>query len=187
MALYIDANAQAPHCLHFFEISIRGLNTKGETLPLYGELVAVREDLGGAGADRFAVIPADYLLDLPGHPSPPESIPKIDPAPAADFLKGTYQTERRQKCQEERQHFVEVCRDYLQKSYNARLRAAQDRVMALRARETGSPEVAIARQRAENDLADLERSHKERLAGLERLAIARPGPSCGERLCCARY
>ena len=48
--------------------------------------------------------------------------------------------------------------------------------MALRAREQESPEVALARQRAENDLADLERMKKERLAGLERLSIARHGP-----------
>lgn len=176
MALYVDANAQTPHCLHFFEISIRGLNTKGENQPLHGELVAVREDLPGVGDARFTVVPADCLVDLPAHPTPPEFMPKIDASSASDFLKGTYQTERRQKCQEERQHFVEVCRDYLQKSYDARLRASQNRVMALRARETESPEVAIARQRAENDLADLQRSHKERLAGLDRLAIARHGP-----------
>ena len=36
--------------------------------------------------------------------------------------------------------------------------------------------VAIARQRAENDLADLQRTQKERMAGLDRLAIARHGP-----------
>ncbi len=36
--------------------------------------------------------------------------------------------------------------------------------------------VALARQRAENDLADIGRSQKERMAGLDRLAIARHGP-----------
>src|SRR5262249_5919467 len=36
--------------------------------------------------------------------------------------------------------------------------------------------VAIARQRAENDLADLTRTRAERLAGLERLGIAKHGP-----------
>ena len=46
----------------------------------------------------------------------------------------------------------------------------------LRAREKESPEVSLARQRAENDLADLERLKKERLAGLDRLIIARHGP-----------
>jgi hypothetical protein len=48
--------------------------------------------------------------------------------------------------------------------------------MSLRVREQLSPEVAIARQRAENDLADLERTRTERLAGLDRLMIVKHGP-----------
>jgi Protein NO VEIN, C-terminal len=69
-----------------------------------------------------------------------------------------------------------VCRDYLQQSFDARVRAAQDRVMNLKAREMHEPDVAIARQRAENDLADLTRTRIERLAGLQRLTIAKHGP-----------
>ena len=46
----------------------------------------------------------------------------------------------------------------------------------MRAREAGSPEVAVARQRAENEYTDLQRTQKERMAGLDRLAIARHGP-----------
>jgi len=45
-----------------------------------------------------------------------------------------------------------------------------------RAREAMSPELSLARQRAENDLADLERTRKERMEGLERLRLARHGP-----------
>jgi hypothetical protein len=46
----------------------------------------------------------------------------------------------------------------------------------LRAREATAPEVALARQRAENDYQDLERTHRERLAGLDRLTVVRHGP-----------
>ncbi|MHC1763625.1 MAG: helicase-related protein [Verrucomicrobiia bacterium] len=177
IAVYVDAAAQVPYCLHFFEITVRGQNTKGDSLNLYGEVIAVRDDFSGGAADRFAVVPADCLLDLPAHPAPPASIAPVDPGPAMDFIKSTYQSERRQLCQEERLHFVQVCRDYLQKSFDARIRAAQDRVMALRQREQlGATEVAIARQRAENDLTDLKRTRQERMAGLDRLAIARTGP-----------
>jgi len=218
---------------------------------------------------RFSVVPADVLLDLPVHPSPPASVHRFDAAPAADFLKATYQTERREACQKERQRFVAVCRDYLEQSFTARVRAAQNRVMALRAREAASPDlpaprpnvfivyaiecedgslyigqtqdlsrrwdehrsgqvkwtaghvpvriahfeevrtheeaakreddlktgfgrkwlkdlvtsgrsrqagIALARQRAENDLADLRRTRQERLDGLKRLEVARHGP-----------
>ena len=48
--------------------------------------------------------------------------------------------------------------------------------MSLRGREATSPEIALARQRAENDLADLERTRRERLEGLTRLMLAKHGP-----------
>src|SRR5271157_4653310 len=175
VGVFVDTNSDAPYYLHFFEMAVRGQNTKGEVQTLLGELVAVREELSNA-EDRFSVVPADNLLDLPAHPAAPENIEPEDSNAAADFLKSTYQTQRRGECQQERQHFIQVCRDYLQQSFDARIRAAQDRVMGLRARESRDPDIAIARQRAENDLADLERTRTERLAGLQRLTLAKHGP-----------
>jgi superfamily II DNA or RNA helicase len=175
VGVFVDTNSDTPYKLHFFEMAVRGQNTKGEVQTLLGELVAVREELSSAET-RFSVIPADTLLDLPAHPAAPENLVPEDTSQPADFLKSTYQTERRTQCQQERQHFVQVCRDYLQQSFDARVRAAQDRVMNLRAREMREPDVAIARQRAENDLADLTRTRIERLAGLERLTLAKHGP-----------
>ncbi len=178
IAVYADEESEVPYRLHFFEVTIRGQNSKGETVPLHGELVAVREELAGptTGSRRFSVVPADSLLDLPPHGAPPQSLAMFDPAEAADFLKVTYQMELRGRCQEERRRFVDVCRDYLARSFEARIRASQDRVMKLRARETAQPEVAIARQRAENELADLERTRRDRLAGLDRLTLVKHGP-----------
>lgn len=88
----------------------------------------------------------------------------------ARFWGVGYQSSRRHLCQEDRRQFVQVCRDYLLKSFDVRIRAVQDRVMAPRQRENlGSPEVALARQRAENDLSDLKRIRRERMARLDRL------------------
>ncbi|MBI5446671.1 MAG: DUF3883 domain-containing protein [Deltaproteobacteria bacterium] len=178
VAVYTDEAADRPYRLHFFEISIRGLTTKGQPHTLLGELVAVREELGAttSASDRFSVVPADALFDLPSFPAPPETRDAFDPAEVSDFLKGSYQMEARARCAAERSHFVTVCRDYLVKSFDARVRSAQDRVMALRFREATEPEVALARQRAENDLADLQRTRAERLEGLDRLMIVRHGP-----------
>jgi superfamily II DNA or RNA helicase len=178
IGVYVDEESEVAYRLHFFEVSIRGQNSKGEHQTLHGEMVAVREELTGptTGTGRFSIVPADSLLDLPPHPEPPSSLALFNATAAADFIKITFQMELRGRCQEERRHFVDICRDYLTRSFDARIRAAQDRVMALRMRETSQPEVAIARQRAENELTDLARTRRERLTGLDRLILVKHGP-----------
>ncbi len=114
--MFVDTNSDVPYKLHFFEMAVKGQNTKGEVQTLLGELVAVREELSSA-EERFSVVPADTLLDLPAHPAAPENLEPEDATSAADFLKSTYQTQRRGECQQERQHFIQVCRDYLQQSF----------------------------------------------------------------------
>jgi len=178
-AVYLDPVSEVAYRLHFFELAVRGETTRGEAQALHGELVAVREELNAQGFpanERFSVVPADCLLDLPAHTSPPESMEPVEVQAASDFLKSTYQMTVRERCQEDRRHFVNICRDYLERSFDARIRAAQDRVMSLRIREASSPETALARQRAENDLADMERTRRERMDGLNRLLISRHGP-----------
>ena len=178
-AVYADPLAETPYRLHFYEISVRGQTTRGEATALHAELIAVREEMGEGAlhTDRYRIVPADTLIDLPAHPAPPDTLPTIDPGPIGDYVKATVQMERRQTAQDERRRYAEVARDYLKRSFDARVRAAQDRVMGLRAREHKEPEVALARQRAEQDLADLERTQRERLAGVERLRVARHGPA----------
>jgi hypothetical protein len=176
--IFLDNFTEYPYRLHFFEMTIRGQDSKGTAQPLFGEVVAIREELKNSfNQDKtFSVVPADSLFDFPSHPNPPLDIPIIDPKPAADFLKTSYQMERRLQCQEERKHYADVCREYLEKTFFERIRKAQDRVFELRLREEESPDMTLARQRAENDLIDLERIKSERFAGLDRLIIARPGP-----------
>ena len=177
-AVYVDPLGETPYRLHFYEISIRGQTTGGESTTIHAELVALREEIGEGidAARRYGVVPADALIDLPAHPHPPATLPEIDQGPIGDHVKATIQMERRREAQAERGHYADVAREYLEKSFAARVRASQDRVMGLRAREPKEPEVTLARQRAEQDLADLERTQRERLAGIARLRIARHGP-----------
>ena len=184
-AVYVDAAADAPYRLHFYEIAIRGQSLGGSALVVHAELVAVREEKG-AGGDEYAgtasdagcrVVPADALLDLPAHPQPPTAFPEVDRRPIDDYVKATVQMERRLRAQAERGRYADVARAYLEKSFTARRRAAQDRVMALRVRERSEPQVALARQQAERELEDLQRTHAGRLAGIERLRVARHGPA----------
>ena len=177
-AVYVDSMTAGPYRLHFYEITVRGQTTKGEATTILAELAAVREEVaeGVAGAERFGLVPADVLIDLPEHPHPPETLSEIDYGPVSDYVKTTVQMERRSAARDERGRYGDVAHDYLQRSFDARVRAAQDRVMRLLHRESKEPEMALARQRAEQDLADLDRTRQERLAGVDRLRVARHGP-----------
>jgi hypothetical protein len=133
-------------------------------------VVAVREEAGA-----FTVVPADVLVDLsPYSPAPASSV--IDWQPAADHLKTSYQLELRQRCQQERRQFAAVVRDYLERSFTARINRAQERCMSLLAEAGDHPEYKLAADEARRHLDDLDRSRQERLAGLDRLQIARTGP-----------
>src|SRR4029434_7893106 len=81
-ALYVDATAETPCRIHFFEISVRGQNTKGENQTLHGELVSVLEEVTRGAGEKFSVVPADCLLDLPAHPDAPKYIGRLDSGPA---------------------------------------------------------------------------------------------------------
>ncbi len=177
-AVYMDSMAAVPYRLHFYEITIRGQTTQGDAMTIHAELAAVREEAAEtmAGTERFQVVPADILIDLAEHPHPPEALPGIDFGTVSDYVKTTVQMERRSVARDERSRYAEVTHDYLKKSFDARVRAAQDRVMRLKAREPAEPEVALARQQAEQGLTDLERARQERITGVDRLRVARHGP-----------
>ena len=177
-AVYLDPAAETPYRLHFYEIALRGQSPGGAAATVHAELAAVREeiDTGAAGGGPYCAVPADVLIDLPAHPQPPATLPAVDRGPIDDYVKATVQMARRRAAQAERGRYADVARAYLEKSFAARRRAAQNRVMALLGRERSEPQVALARQRAERDLEDLQRTHAGRLAGIERLRVARHGP-----------
>ena len=170
-AFYIDPLSRDPYRLHFFEISIRGKDTRGNDVPLHGELVTVREQRG-----QFEVVPSDILLNLPPHPNPSAGIELVDTQPASDFLKSTYQLDCRAHCQKERQHFAQVCREYLERSFNARIKRAQERAMLLAADAATKPDYKLTADEARKQVEDLQRAMAERMDGLKRLGIARTGP-----------
>src|SRR5260370_4190471 len=65
-AIFMDPKAPAPYRLHFFEISVKGKDSRGSDVSLYAEVVAIREESG-----LLEVLPADVLIDLPPHPHHP--------------------------------------------------------------------------------------------------------------------
>lgn len=188
LAAFVDGTTAQPYFIHFLEVEIRGeAPTSSEPVTLHAEVIAVREEPTMRDNDplRFTIVPADTCHDLaPLSETEQErysafSLPPstFSSTPAVDFVRTGYQLEARRRVQHERQQYAQIVRDYLTRSFEARIRATENRVMSLRAREIGGEsEVALARQRAEQDLADLNRTRDERLGGLDRLAITRPGP-----------
>jgi len=171
IGFYVDPFSERPYQLHFFEISIRGKDTRGNDVPLHGELVAVCEQDGG-----FEVVPADLLLNLPAHPSPPERVDRINTQAASDFLKSSYQLEYRSRCQRERERIARICREYLERSFDVRIKRAQERAMLLAAEVSTKPEYKLAADEARKQVEELQRAREERFTGLKRLQIARTGP-----------
>jgi superfamily II DNA or RNA helicase len=181
MAVFVDPSATEPYHIHFLEMEIRGNSRRsGDTATLHAELVAVKERAcpeQGLGDSEFTVMAPDALHDLVPHPNPTAQLPPADTSKAVDFLRSSYQLSACDRCRDERRQFAKVCEDYLRSSFDMRVRVAQDRVMKLRGRvAAGESEAQLALRDAENDLADLERTRKERLEGLSRLAVARTGP-----------
>jgi hypothetical protein len=170
-AFFLDPQAADPYRLHFFEITIKGLDSRGAEVPVHAEVVGVREEAG-----KCDVVSADLLVDLSPYPNAPTEASTVDWQPAADRLKTSYQLDLRQRCQQERKQFAAVVRDYLERSFTARINRAQERCMSLLAEAGDRPEYKLASDEARRHLEDLERSRQERLAGLDRLQIARTGP-----------
>ncbi len=180
IGFYLDPMATEPYRLRLFEISIRGKDSRGNDVPLHGELVAVREHLPARGAQaargQFEIVPSDILLNLPPHPNPPAVAEPVATQAASDYLKTTYQLEWRARCQEERQRFARICRECLERSFEARINRAQQRAMAFMAEATHKPEFKLAADEARKYVEELERARTERLAGLSKLEITRTGP-----------
>ena len=176
VAIYTDPLATSPYRIHLLELSIRGQNPHGENATLYGELVGIREDTNAPPDQRFEILEPEYLLNLPPHTSPPDRVDPIDPQPAMDHLKSTYQLECREQCQKEREQYVTICRDYLEKSFKARIDRAQGRAMQLGAKASGSSDFKLAFDEARKLADDLQRQRRLRLSGLDKLAVARTGP-----------
>jgi hypothetical protein len=171
VSFYLDPLASSPYRFHSFEISIKGKDARGRDATLFGELVTVREEAG-----IFEVVPGDLILNLLPHPHLPAEVGTVDWQSAADFLKGGYQLECRARCQEERQRYTQIIREYLENSFRVRLNKAQEQAMRLLGEAGRKPEYKLAADEASRRVKELERDRGDRLAGLERLTVARTGP-----------
>ena len=99
-AVYVDAAAESPYLLHFYEITVRGQTTAGAAATIRGELICVRENPGETDAcsNCYGDVPADVLIDLPAHPKPPEDIAGDRPGPYQRLREVDGPNEAAQRC-----------------------------------------------------------------------------------------
>jgi len=171
IGVYVDPIATAPYKLHFFEMSIVGKNSRGDNVTVHAEVAAVREEAG-----QFEVVSSDILLNFPVHPNPPSEIDPLDIQPASDYLESRYQMECRARCQNERKEHARICREYLEKSFEARVKRAQERAMLLQGEVVSKPEYKLTADEAMRQVDELQRQRQDRMEGLNRLELARTGP-----------
>jgi superfamily II DNA or RNA helicase len=166
-----DPDAVSPYLLHFFEIRLVGDYPSPNTV-LHAELVAIREQDG-----RFEETPPECLHDLAPYTGETPDLPPVDPRRVEDFVRTTVQLSRRSKALWENTRQWEIVRSSLERSFEARILAAQRHAMSLRARyEEGQKEVELALREAEKEVESLERMRDQKLSSLDGLRVVRAGP-----------
>lgn len=165
-AVFLDLNTSEPYWVHFLEFSI----VDGKGNPIYKELSAVRENKDG---ERF-LIPPDIIHNLAPYPEKIENLPEFEIEKVKDYLMVNYQLEKRQEMLKERQETAKIVKEYLEKSFDARIYATENKIMEGKARAIEGGQVDIAR--LEKELEDLHRAKAEKIKNIDDTTIVRNGP-----------
>lgn len=169
-APFIEPDAKLPYFLHFFEFQLIGDYPKPNTA-LIAFLIAIRQE-----GEKLQVVPPDAIHDLTPLDSQDVSIPSFDTKIGENFVRSTIQLEKRKQLLGERTRQAKIIEEYIRKSFDERLWAAQKRAMELKARyESGEREVELALREAEREVENIESQSFDRLEGLNRLRIVRAG------------
>ena len=163
---YIDIAASEPYWIHFFEFSL--LDGNGRII--YKELSAVKEGLHG----EYEIVPPDIIHDLAPYRDYIKNIPNFNLDKAKNYLIVETQLNKRKEYLQERARRSDLIKDYLEKSYNARIFALQARIMNARAEQLEGKEVDTTKM--EKELEDLERRKEEKIKNAEKIKIVREGP-----------
>jgi len=165
-AVFLDINTTQPYWIHFLSFSI--VDAKGN--PIYEELSAIKETRNG----KYLLIPPDIIHDLAPYPKSIEKIPEFDIEKVKDYLMAEYQLEKRKEILKERQRRAKIIKEYLEKSFDARIFALESRIMEAKAREINGEQIDI--ERLERERENLIKLKDEKLRNIDELKIVRNGP-----------
>jgi len=174
-AVFIDADADAPYRLHFFEVQVSGQQHQGRDTVLKAQLCAISESAG-----EFALVSPDCLHDLaPSSAAIPIAIQSPTPQEqqqVEDWLKVKVQFPMMNQSRQQRSSELQIRQDYLKQAMESKIREEQSKQMKLAAKVTAGDETyRVSRDNAQKKVRDLQERYKSKQTELDYLKILRPG------------
>jgi Domain of unknown function (DUF3883) len=175
-AVYIDADAEAPYQVYFFEVEAAGQMRSGKDSTLAARLCAVLERQDG----QLELAAPDCLHDL-APTATSSSVSKKSPSPqeqqrVGNWLKVKVQIPMVENQRHARHRELEIRQEYLKRAMEAAIKEAKSVQMRLAGKVAGGDETyRVARDQAQKKVRNLEERYKARQGELDYLQIVRPG------------
>lgn len=175
-ALFVDADADEPYRIYFFEVQVAGQQRNGKETVLKAALAAVMEKASGELVPIFPDVlhdlaPADIALERLLEPPSPQEQERVE-----RWVKVKIQVPMVQQEQQQRQRELQIRQDYLDKAMSAAIQEAQVTQMRLAAKVAGGDETyRVARDSAQKRVKDLQERYKNKQGELDYLKIVSVG------------
>lgn len=175
-AVFIDADALAPYRIHFFQVQVEGLNSKGADQILREKLFAVLDKPNQSPS----LIANDCLHDLAPASMEVEEVPDAllpDQQKQLEYwLKAKVQKGMMEETRKAQERELSIRQEYLEKAMTTAIRDAEKKYYALASKVAkGDDTFRVARDRAQNKVTQLREAYKIKQGELGHLKIVRPG------------
>lgn len=176
-AIFLDADADRPYRIYFFEVQVAGQQRGGKDVVIKAQLCAIAQSSDG----QLTLVSPDVLHDLaPALESPP-NLTIQPPTPqeqqqVEEWLKVKIQFATIKQEQQNRASELQIRQDYLQQAMESKIREEQSKQMKLAAKVAAGDETyRVSRDNAQKKVRDLQERYKTKQTELDYLKIVRPG------------
>lgn len=176
-AIFLDADANEPYRIYFFEVQVAGQQRQGKDVVIKAQLCAIAQSADG----QLTLVSPDVLHDLAPALEPPPNLTIQPPTPqeqqqVEEWLKVKIQFATIKQEQQNRQRELQIRQDYLQQAMESAIREAQTTQMKLAAKVAAGDETyRVSRDNAQKKVRDLQERYKTKQTELDYLKIVRPG------------
>lgn len=178
LAVFIDADANEPYRLYFFEVQVDGQHFRqGRDVVLKAQLCAITQKASG----ELTLVSPDCLNDLAPYSESLANLAIQPPTPqeqqqVEDWLKVKVQLAMINQSRQQRSSELQIRQDYLKQAMESAIREAQTTQMKLAAKVAAGDETyRVARDNAQKKVRDLQERYKTKQTELDYLKIVRPG------------